>query len=376
MIKGVLLSSFQEVARRDWDGLLRPDDAPFLDHTFLCGLEQTGCATKDTGWIPRPAIAVTAEGHIVGAAPSWIKTHSMGEFVYDQAWAEAAHGAGYRYYPKWVVGVPFTPVAGRRLLVHPDHDPAEVHTALLQAMTASPVDATGIHVLFHPPEEAREEVFSGCFPRLQYQFHWHNKGYRTFDAFLEQLSRRTRKMIRRERREVSHYQIACVDAPSPDQLDHLHRFYARTCHQFGPWGRVYLTREFFQYLGEHWAHRLHAVLASEQGRVVAGAFNVRHPRGIYGRYWGCEGEHKFLHFEVCYYAIIDYAIREGLQFFEPGHGGSHKYRRGFEPHLTWSSHQLFEPRLHDGLARHTEAERAYVRDQVRQLREHTAQRRQ
>ena len=369
MLTRTLLSSFCEVEQSDWDALLRPDDSPFLDHKFLHGLEQFGCATPQTGWDPRPVVVKDAQGKVVGAAPSWLKTHSMGEFVYDHAWAQAAERAGYRYYPKWVVGVPFTPVSGRRLLIHPDRDPKPIREALLDALRHSEVNATGIHILFHPPQEEEAHTLPGFFPRLQYQFHWKNNGYHSFDDFLGSLNRRTRKMIRRERREVAHYDVRCVERPDPEQLDHLHRFYSNTCRQFGPWGHVYLSRDFFQYLGQHWAHRLHAVLAYQDGQVVAGALNVTHPNGLFGRYWGCDGDHKFLHFEVCYYAIIAYAIEKGLTFFEPGHGGSHKYRRGFEARLTWSSHHLFHPHLHEGLAQHTRQERAWVREDVSRLQE-------
>lgn len=358
-----LHGSYTRLPAAEWDALVG-DGSPFLEHAFLSGLESFGAAVPATGWTPRP-IVVTRGGRLVGAAPGWIKTHSMGEFVYDFGWADAARRAGLPYYPKLLVGVPFSPVTGGRLLVAPGEDAEAVREALLAGIRAAARDTHGIHVTFPAEAEATWLAGHGLFPRVQYQFHWFNRGYRTFDDWLATFPSDKRNKLRRERKEVRGLAIAPTRAPTADELVALHRFWSNTAAQFGPWGHVYLPRELFVHLGEVWGDRLHAVLAKDGARVVAGAFNVRKGDRLYGRYWGADEGVRFLHFEVCYYQPIEDAIREGLAVFEPGHGGEHKYRRGFRPTITWSSHALADPRLHAALARHTALEREQVFAAVR-----------
>lgn len=346
-----------------WDAVVG-DGSPFLEHTFLRVLETSGAACPETGWTPRP-VTVWRDGRLVGAAPTWVKTHSMGEFVYDHGWADAVQRAGVRYYPKLVVGVPFTPVSGERLLVLPGEDVDAVRSALLLGLRDAAADCHGLHVLF--PDEATNTWLcgKGLFARLQYQFHWYNAGYKDFEGFLATFVSKKRNKIRRERKELRGMTIEAVEGPGPDVLDALHRFYSHTCRQFGPWGRVYLSAAAFRELGECWADRLHAVVARDaSGQPVAGAFNVRKGKRLYGRYWGCDDDVKFLHFEVCYYRAIDYCIAAGLEVFEPGHGGEHKYRRGFRPTLTFSAHALPDPRIHASLAAWANREEASVRAAV------------
>lgn len=362
-----ILNSYLDVTATQWDALLSPSDCPFLEHVFLSEMEAMGCATASTGWLPRPVVVRAEDGTLLGAAPAWVKQHSMGEFVYDHAWAEAAQRAGFAYYPKLIVGVPFTPATGRRLLVHPDAPKDAVQNALVGGVLEAASDTTGVHVLFHPSEEAAAWAAHGFFPRLQSQFHWNNRLYETFDDFLGDLKSKTRANIRRERRALDDLDISIEVSPGPETLDALHRFHTQTVEQFGPWGRVYLNRDTFQRLGEVWGHRLHAVIARREGEMIAGALNILGEKTLYGRYWGCVEERDFLHFEVCYYRTVEDAIARGLQTFEPGHGGGHKYRRGFLPTITWSSHLLRDPRLHDAFQRHATAEAVAVRAHVSEL---------
>lgn len=363
------LHSYLDIDRAEWDALLSPSDCPFLEHTFLSELESTGCAIAATGWLPRPVVVRDAHGALVGAAPAWVKRHSMGEFVYDHAWADAAQRAGFAYYPKLVVGVPFTPATGRRLLVRASAPEREVLDALVQGIVAASGDTTGVHVLFHPADEADVWTEHGFFPRLQYQFHWHNQQYETFSDYLGALKSKTRANIRRERRALQDLDITVEVAPSVETLRTLHRFHTQTVEQFGPWGRVYLSAETFQSLGDVWGHRLHAVVARQGGEIIAGALNVLGHDTLYGRYWACGSDRPFLHFEVCYYQAVEDAIARGLRRFEPGHGGGHKYRRGFEPVVTWSSHRLHDPRLHEAFERHAVAEASAVRAHTEALAE-------
>ncbi|MCA9570018.1 MAG: GNAT family N-acetyltransferase [Myxococcales bacterium] len=358
--------SYTAVPAEAWDAVVG-DGSPFLEHTFLAGLESFGCAVERTGWVARP-VTVWEDGELVALAPAWVKLHSMGEFVYDHAWADAAHRAGYDYYPKLVVTAPFSPVTSEKLVVRAGLDVPRYRAALVQGLhAAAREDCHGIHVLFDSESEAGALEGMGGFPRTQFQFWWHNEGYRTFDDFLERFKSKTRNKIRRERREANALRIEAGTRPSEAVLRALHAFYRSTCSQFGPWGRVYMSEDFFVHLGRVWGDRLHAVVAYDGDVPVAGAFNVIKGDRLYGRHWGCTEEHRFLHFEVCYYQAIEYCIEHGLKVFEPGHGGGHKYKRGFRPTTTFSSHWLLAPELHRGLAHYTAAERDHVAERVAEL---------
>lgn len=373
-MKVVVHDGYGRIDGAAWDALVGDEGSPFLEHTFLAGLETLGCAVPETGWGARPVTVHDDDGRLVGAAPAWIKGHSMGEFVYDHGWADAARRAGLGYYPKLVVGVPFTPVTGQRLLTHPHADRDQVRSALLAGLQAAAEDCHGLHILFNPEEEAQWLSERRIFPRIQFQFHWYNEGYPTFEDWLTRFPSKKRNKIRRERKDLRGIEVRTLTAPDPARLDAMHRFYSNTCEQFGPWGRVYLSQELFRFLGEHWGDRLHLVIATEGDRIVAGAFNVTKADRLYGRYWGADAHVPFLHFEVCYYQAVEECIRRGLSVFEPGHGGGHKYRRGFEPTVTWSSHWLADPRLHRGLAEYSEDEARHVLGRVQALREQSPMR--
>ncbi|HHO49529.1 MAG TPA: GNAT family N-acetyltransferase, partial [Deltaproteobacteria bacterium] len=244
-MKVTVHDGYDQIDGTAWDALVGPQGSPFLEHTFLAGLQSLRCAVPETGWGARPITVHSDDGQLVGAAPAWIKGHSMGEFVYDHGWADAARRAGLPYYPKLVVGVPFTPVTGRRLLVHPDADRDLVRSGLLRGLQAAAEDCHGLHVLFNPEEEAQWLSERGAFPRIQFQFHWHNEGYSTFEDWLARFPSKKRNKIRRERKDLRGIEVRSLISPDPDRLDAMHRFYSNTCEQFGPWGRVYLSREMF-----------------------------------------------------------------------------------------------------------------------------------
>ena len=358
--------SYTDIPRDAWDAVIG-EGSPFLEHTFLEGLETFGCAVQDTGWVPRP-VTVWEDDELVAVAPGWVKLHSMGEFVYDHGWADAAHRAGFEYYPKLVVTAPFSPVTGEKLVVREGYDVARYRDALVRGLhAAAREDCHGVHVLFDTAEEATALEALGGFPRTQFQFWWTNEGYATFEDFVARFKSKTRNKIRRERKEANKLRIVATTEPDEATLRALHGFYANTCAQFGPWGRVYMSEDFFVHLGRVWGHRLHTVMAYDEDRPVAGAFNVVKGDRLYGRHWGAGEEHRFLHFEVCYYRAIAYCIEHGLKVFEPGHGGGHKYKRGFRPTTTWSSHWLLRPELHHGLAQYTAGERDHVAERVEEL---------
>jgi uncharacterized protein len=358
-----ILDSYTQVDAGQWDALVGTEGSPFLEHCFLAGLEQFGCATRDTGWVPRPVLLFDGN-RLAAAAPCWVKNHSMGEFVYDHGWADAAQRAGYDYYPKLVTAAPFTPATGTRLLGDPAH-----RDLLLRGILEAASDCRGAHVLFCQREEAEWLAERGLFPRTQFQFHWLNEGYQHFDDFLGRFRSKHRNKLRRERREASQFRIEAGTSPDASRIDALYSFYTDTCTNFGPWGRAYLSHDFFHYLRENWADRIHYVIAWDGRTPIAGTFNVMKGKRLYGRYWGSTAAMKFLHFELCYYQPIDWCIEHGFDVFEPGHGGGHKYKRGFTPTTTWSSHLLADPRLHDGLSRFTAGEREHVAQQVRELTE-------
>ncbi len=359
MPKVTVFDSYTSLPGNEWDDLVG-DGSPFLEHTFLAGLEQTGSAVPDTGWQARPITVHDNEGRLIAAAPGWVTTHSRGEFVYDHAWADAAMRHRIPYYPKLVIGVPFTPVTGERLLVRQGEDRATWLPMLLRGIEEAARECAGVHVLFNSEAEANELEAFGLFPRTQFQFHWLNRDYKTFDDFLADFPSKKRKNIRRERRHCDAYDIRIVQGPDRAQIDAMHRFYVAQCDQFGHWGSKYLTQDMFHHLQEHWGERLVLCLAYEGERPVAGTFNVLKGDRMYGRYWGADGDPKYLHFELCYYRTVEFCIERGVGVFEPGHGGGHKFLRGFVPTTTWSSHRIAHPGLNDALQKHTDEERGWV----------------
>jgi predicted N-acyltransferase len=344
-----------------WDACAG-DENPFVSHAFLEALESSGSATADTGWLPQHLVIEDKGGKLAAAAPLYLKSHSYGEYVFDWSWASAYERAGGRYYPKLQCSVPFTPVTGPRLLLRPDADPA-LGDALIAGMIALARrhKVSSLHITFPTRREWERLGEAGFLQRVGQQFHWENAGYRDFDDFLEALNSRKRKQIRRERRDAL---LGGIDIETltgsglrSEHWDAFYRFYRSTSDR--KWGDAYLTRRFFDLLGERMADRVALVMVRKAGRYVAGALNLIGRDTLYGRNWGCIGNFPFLHFEACYYRAIDFAIARGLKRVEAGAQGQHKIQRGYLPNETYSAHWIrdagFAGAVADFLARERRA---------------------
>ncbi|MFN3959963.1 MAG: GNAT family N-acetyltransferase [Parvularculaceae bacterium] len=358
-IKVETIASISEIAAADWDRLAARAGRfrnPFIQHAFLSAIEESGSVGRDTGWTPCHVV-LRRGGGMVGVAPFYLKDHSFGEYVFDHGWAEAYMRAGGRYYPKLLCAVPFTPATGPRLLAEDD----AAHAALAKALIAVAQSRriSSVHVNFHP--ETDDLSPQGFLERRGIQYHWFNRGYRTYEDFLGALSSRKRKALRRERREAS-AGITFTRITGGDLTercwDAFWRFYQDTGSR--KWGRPYLTRSFFSLLGERMAEQVLLVFAERDGRPIAGALNLIGGDTLHGRYWGRSEERPFLHFEVCYHQAIDFAIERGLSRVEAGAQGDHKLARGYEPVLTRSSHWIADQGFRAAVARFLDAERRQV----------------
>jgi uncharacterized protein len=344
---------------------------PFVSHEFLSSLEVSRSVGGRTGWEPRHLLVETDRGGLVGAAPCYVKSHSRGEYVFDHGWAEAFERAGGSYYPKLQVSVPFTPVTGPRLLAKAGPTQAAARQALTQALVqvTNDNDLSSAHVTFASAQEAQYLGERGFLQRTDQQFHWHNDGYANFEAFLAALSSRKRKTIRRERKEALPPGIEVHWLTGSDLTesvwDAFFAFYMETGSR--KWGRPYLTREFFSIVGAAMGERILLVMAKRNGRWIAGAINFIGSDALYGRNWGALEHHPFLHFELCYYQAIDYAIQHGLERVEAGAQGEHKLARGYLPAATYSAHYIANPALRRAIADYLKRERAYVDAAGREL---------
>lgn len=363
MLTVTVHSAYKEIAPEAWDAVVG-DSSPFLEWRWLNALEESECVAMSEGWLSRP-IVVRRDGQIVAAAPAYVKSHSMGEFVYDWAWAHAARQMGEAYYPKLIVGVPFSPVTGHRLLIAPGEDPAPLRELLVGALLelAKRHRCAGVHVLFDTAEEAAALEELGGLTRLQTQSHWTDTGYGDFDGFLAAFESKRRRALRRERRRLAEVpglevQVLLGEQIRPEHLLAMERFYLNTSARFG--GFDYLKSGLWRWMGEGFRDRLVLVLALLEGEPVAGALDVRGGDRLYGRYWGADVEIPFLHFEVCYYKAIEWALQNGVRVFEPGHGGEHKKPRGFRPTLCYSNHWILTPKLARSVAEFLPRERAAV----------------
>ncbi len=356
-----LVERMAELEAAAWDALAGAEN-PSVCHAFLAALEESGSATGTTGWLPRHLVIEDKAGRLIAAAPMYLKSHSYGEYVFDHGWADAFERAGGRYYPKLQVAVPFTPVTGPRLLVHPLAPPGTRETLIRGLVdVAERLGVSSLHITFPRAEEWRALGAAGLLQREGEQFHWENRGYASFDGFLAALSSRKRKNIRKERAAAlaSGLEIMALTGGDIAQRhwDAFFRFYRNTSDR--KWGHPYLTRDFFARLGATMAGRVVLIMAAERGRLVAGALNLRGSTTLYGRNWGSEGDYPFLHFECCYYRAIDFAIAHGLQRVEAGAQGPHKIQRGYLPQATYSAHWIadrgFARAVGDYLARERHA---------------------
>jgi predicted N-acyltransferase len=372
-----VLASIQDAPRAAWDALVG-DGSPFLEWDWLAALEEAGTVTPDTGWLPQH-LTLWEDDALIGACPLYVKGHSMGEFVFDQSWASAARRAGIDYYPKLLVGVPFTPVTGGRFLAAPG-----AHAAVAAALGAVLEDLcaqqgfSSAHVNFCQPDDAAALEARGWLRRTGYQYHWVNDGFRTFEDYLASLRSKRRNQARRERRELDAQGVvieALVGECIPDDLfGVMFRCYETTIAQLA-WGQLYLNQRFFRLVAERFRSRLCFIVARHDGRVVAGTFNVQKAGVLYGRYWGALEYVRHLHFNVCYYAAIEHCIANGLGRFEPGAGGEFKHLRGFDARPTTSMHHLRDPRFRKAVADYLVRERAAVQTEIDWLDERTALRR-
>ncbi|MEE2787861.1 MAG: GNAT family N-acetyltransferase [Myxococcota bacterium] len=362
-----ILDRISAVSPEAWRTLLTPDDPPCLRYDFLAGLEEAGCATKAAGWTPR-FVTAWEDDALVGAVPVYRKSHSQGEFIFDFAWADAAHRAGMPYYPKLVAGIPFTPVTCRKFLV-PEHRQGEIWPALLEGcrQAAEREPATGIHWLFVTEAEAAFLSDNGILTRHTHQFQWINEGYPDFDSYLARFRSKRRAQIRRERRGVveAGVTIRAVrgDEASSQDREAAWQFYRTTVDKF-MWGRRYLNRAFFDGVFDTLGGDILLILADLNGKTIAGTFNLVGNDVFYGRYWGCTSEIPFLHFEVCMYTPVELAIQHGWRRVEAGAGGHHKLGRGFTPSIIRSGHELYLPGLTEALRPVLEAEKRGLEDAV------------
>ena len=364
-----LLDNMAAIPAQDWDALACPEAAtgrpidPFTTHRFLAALEASGSTGDGTGWQARPLV-LRDQGRTLAAMPLYVKGHSQGEYIFDHGWAEAYARAGGRYYPKLQVAVPFTPATGRRFLGDPAH-----RTALMQAAigVTQQNGLSSLHVTFCTKDEAQALTgVQGTLHRITQQFHWENHGYASFDDFLAQLSSRKRKMIRKER-ETARAHGLTIRALTGDQIEPAHwdafwLFYQDTGSR--KWGTPYLTRAFFDAVQTTMRDDALLVLAFERDRPVAGALNFIGRDTLYGRYWGCVADYPCLHFELCYYQAIDWAIAHGLSRVEAGAQGEHKLARGYLPSAVHSLHWIADPGFAKAVARYLDQERRAVGEEM------------
>ncbi|HRJ68141.1 MAG TPA: GNAT family N-acetyltransferase [Beijerinckiaceae bacterium] len=344
---------------------------PFVSYAFLLSLEESGCVGDSTGWHPLHQVLRDETGRIAAVVPCYAKSHSQGEYVFDHGWADAFERAGGRYYPKLQIAVPFTPVTGPRLLIRNGVDRAAARAVLAEALLRLPekLGASSIHATFLQGADAAALETAGWLIRQDRQFHWNNDGYRSFDDFLARLSSRKRKAIRRERAEALAPGIV-VEALTGSSIsegdwDAFFAFYMDTGSR--KWGRPYLNRRFFSLIAERMAEKIVLIIARREGRPIAGAINFLGRNTLYGRNWGAIEHHPFLHFEVCYYQAIDYAIRRGLARVEAGAQGEHKLARGYVPTTIQSAHGIVHPGFRRAVAEYLAREREHVSEDTREL---------
>ncbi len=344
--------------RSEWNALAGSEN-PFVSHEFLTALEESGSVGPGTGWQSVPIVLGTEGGPLLAAMPAYLKSHSQGEYVFDHSWADAYERAGGRYYPKLQIAAPFTPATGPRLLLSDDAFAAPLLSAAEQLCTQNGFSSA--HATFIEPGQQRLFDDAGWLLRSDIQFHWRNRGFDSFDQFLATLASRKRKDLRKERAaaqaDVEIVRLRGGDI-RPEHWDAFWHFYQDTGAR--KWGQPYLTREAFDLFGERMGDAILLILALQDGAPIAGALNFIGADAIYGRYWGCTRDVRFLHFELCYYQAIDVAIELGLSRVEAGAQGGHKLARGYEPVETVSAHWIADPGFREAVAEFLERERAGV----------------
>jgi len=374
-VKAEIVAGIAKIPRDQWNSLLAPNDSPFLDWDWLHAMELSQSAAADSGWAPYHIVLRDGTGSLAAACPVYLKSHSMGEFVFDHGWAEAAERAGIRYFPKLLCAVPFTPHTGQRFLIRPGCDRTEMAELLGRALISlcSQNRLSSVHVNFCSQEEAEVLRRLHFMERVGYQYHWHNANYASFDDYLAHLKSKRRYAVRHERAVLEKQGITIrvfAGDEIPDELlPAMFALYRTTIDKLY-WGRQYLTPRFFDLIAAFKRH-LCLVCAFDRDRLIAGTFNVQKAGVMYGRYWGTFRELKFLHFNVCYYAAIEHCIRVGNHRFEPGAGGEYKWLRGFDPAFTRSMHFIVHAGLRKAIQSFLVRERRQVEKWIEVGHEHS-----
>ncbi len=377
------VSAISEIGQEDWDACANPyltDSTcgipfdPFVSYQFLNALEESDSAVAATGWAPYHLALMDESENVCGVLPMYLKSHSQGEYVFDYNWADAFERAGGRYYPKLQVSVPFTPATGRRILTKQGDDSKAYEEYLLSGamQVAEKMNVSSIHVTFATESQYEHMGELGFLQRTHKQFHWVNQGYETFDDFLAALSSKKRKNIRRERRDAVANGVE-IERLTGDEIkahhwDAFYQFYIDTGSR--KWGTPYLTRAFFTLIGERMADDILLVMCKREGRYIAGAINFIGSECLFGRNWGCIEHHPFLHFEVCYYQAIEFAIARGLQRVEAGAQGTHKLARGYLATHTYSAHWIVNKSFSEAV------NRGYIDEEIDYMEEHSPFKRQ
>lgn len=366
-VRAEVVPRMADIAAGAWDACANPDPAvfnPFLAHGFLRALEEAGTVGGRSGWTPRHLVLRNERDDIIACAPCYAKSHSQGEYVFDHAWADAYERAGGSYYPKLQIAVPFTPVPGRRLLVRPgpEAEASELQLAAAATALAERNGLSGVHITFLSEGEWQRLGSRGFLQRTDQQFHWHNAGYATFDDFLASLASRKRKAVRKEREQALSAGIGIEWIRGRDiteaHWDAFFAFYMDTGSR--KWGRPYLNRKAFSLIAAGMGERCLLVMAKRAGRLIAGSWHMIGGDCLYGRYWGAIEHHPCLHFEICYYQAIEFAIAHKIARAEAGAQGEHKLARGYLPTRTYSAHYIADPGLRRAIADYLVRERAYV----------------
>jgi len=359
--------SLREVPPESWNRLIG-DAFPFAEYDYLLALEEGHCVGIEPGWEPR-YLTLWEGKQLQAACYLYRKTNSNGEYIFDWDWANAYQRYGQRYFPKLTSAVPFTPATGPKLLVAADaSNPRELQQQLLASALelAEQEGCSSLHFLFIPAEEREIYEAAGLLLRHSFQFHWQNQGYDSFEDFLSRLRSKRRKEILRERRQVQEQGLEVIllrgEEIEPRLCRVMYDFYLTTIDR--KWAMPYLSYEFFQYIFTHFRDQLVLALARKQGRWVAGTINYHKGPHLFGRYWGCRQDFRSLHFELCYYRLIEYAIEQGVQRFEAGAQGAHKIQRGFLPNLTYSAHWIAHPAFHRAIGEFIEEEKRSIQSNI------------
>ena len=369
MIK--VFPDIREIDQSCWDKCAAPQGStfdPFTSYSFLRALEESKSACSESGWSPCHLGLESSSGELLGIVPSYLKSHSQGEYVFDYAWADAFERAGGRYYPKLQISIPFTPATGRRLLVSDRVDSKGLETELAQGLLtlADRLKASSVHLTFLEKEQWQGLSKLGFLQRTHSQFHWENRDYRSFSEFLDSLASKKRKNIKRERKGAIDSGVVIERITGKEILeshwDAFYKFYLDTANR--KWGSAYLTREFFSMVGETMPEHILLIMCKKGGRYIAGAINFIGSECLYGRNWGCSEDYPYLHFEVCYYQAIDFAIENNLKRVEAGAQGAHKLARGYMPTHTYSSHWIANDSFSEAVSSYLDQERQHVDQEI------------